>query len=267
MKSISKALFAVVLFALVLTFPWTNAFAAKISGNENPSGLWRAYRTRLAQKIVSGSFPYEKCFRAAAKKTGIPLSLLLAVARGESNFNPKAASNKDCHGVMQIQWPGTAGHLGIDKKSDLFDPCINIMAGAEYLKELLGRYNGDIHLALAAYNYGPGRIPQNAKPGAIPKGARWYSGYIHHHLRKILKNDSKGSPVLGRKNQLKILVFNRPFRAKAFLNHLEKNAPELSFDWFRLSPGRFQVSLTFADEKELARGLARLRALGLAVSG
>ena len=72
---------------------------------------------------------------------------------------------------MQILWPATAQELGIKRKSDLFNPCTNIRAGARYLKYLMDRYKGDYHLALAAYNYGPHRIKQGAAPFEIPKGA------------------------------------------------------------------------------------------------
>ena len=94
---------------------------------------------------------------------------------------------------MQILWPDTARHLGIYRLSQLYDPCTNIDAGARYLKELLGNYDDNLHLALAAYNYGPSRI---AKDGFnIPSGAEWYSGYIYRHLNYVLGDGSKQNTV------------------------------------------------------------------------
>lgn len=91
-------------------------------------------------------------FLVAALEYGLPESLLLAVARGESDCEARARSRANAHGVMQILWPDTAKHLGINRLSDLYEPCTNIDAGARYLKELLARYDGNVHLALAAYN-------------------------------------------------------------------------------------------------------------------
>ena len=81
----------------------------------------------------------------------------------------------------------TFKHLGIYRLNALYEPCTNIRAGARYLRELLDRYNSNLHLALAAYNYGPGRIRNQAGAGHIPQGAKWYSSYIYHHLKYILQ--------------------------------------------------------------------------------
>jgi soluble lytic murein transglycosylase-like protein len=122
---------------------------------------WENYTRHLSANEPAYRFPHATCFKAAALRYGLPETLLLAVARGESDFEPTARSRANAHGVMQILWPGTARHLGINRLSDLYDPCTNIDAGSRYLKELLGNYDGNVHLALAAYNYGPGRIPKN----------------------------------------------------------------------------------------------------------
>ena len=99
---------------------------------------------------------------------------------------------------MQILWPQTAKHLGIDQLEALYDPCTNILAGAKYLRELLDRYNGNLHLTLAAYNYGPGRIRKNSNSDSIPRGAQWYSSYIFHHLKHILRGASDSATASGR---------------------------------------------------------------------
>lgn len=92
-------------------------------------------------------------FKEAANRYGISESLLKAVAKTESNFNPNAVSSAGAQGVMQLM-PSTARNLGVE---DSFDARQNIMAGAKYLKSNLDKF-GDVSLALAAYNAGPGNV-------------------------------------------------------------------------------------------------------------
>jgi len=238
----------------------------------NIETLWHQYYKDDAANLPAISYPYDHCFRSAAKKYDLPLSLLLAVARGESNFNPRAKSNRNCHGLMQIQWPGTAKHLGIYRLNALYEPCTNIRAGAEYLRELLDRYNNNLHLALAAYNYGPGRIGNGAGGARIPRGAKWYSGYIYHHLKYILQEvttaetDTSGKPGKYRRQKRLVLVtFNQPYRANAYFQHLQKRAPSLNLDWYRIGLGRFQVVMLYSDDKTLESGRKKLKTLGVIV--
>ena len=162
------------------------AFGAVRNNTADLDALWKHYLATDARKTPTAPYPFGRCFRSAARKHDLPLTLLLALARGESNF----------HGVMQIQWPGTAKHLGIYRLAALYHPCTNINAGAKYLRELLDRYDQNLHLALAAYNYGPSRIDRARRSGNIPQGAKWYSGYIHHHLGKFLQGGTTVAPEL-----------------------------------------------------------------------
>ncbi len=158
------------------------AFAA--IQTEDANAAWRQYLENDTNLKSSYQFPHASCFRAAASAHDVPETLLLAVARGESDFQATARSRANAHGVMQILWPGTANDLGIHRLAELYDPCTNIDAGTRYLRELLTRYDGNVHLALAAYNYGPGRIAKNGY--GVPSGAVWYSGYIYRHLDYVL---------------------------------------------------------------------------------
>jgi soluble lytic murein transglycosylase-like protein len=99
--------------------------------------------------------------RAAASNALSP-NLLRAVIRRESAFQPCAISPAGALGLMQLM-PSTAAFLGVD---DPFDPAQNIAAGSRFLRQLLDRFDGDLSLALGAYNAGPTRVQA---AGAIPE--------------------------------------------------------------------------------------------------
>jgi hypothetical protein len=234
---------------------------AAAASSTNPDAAWKAYLKNDTGIAPSYRFPHATCFKAAAATHDVPETLLLAVARGESDFNPTARSKANAHGVMQILWPATANDLGIHRLSELYDPCTNIDAGARYLKGLIGRFDGNLHLALAAYNYGPGRIEANQFN--IPSGANWYSGYIYRHMGYVLgdRQAPTSAPAslyteLGRS----VLVrFSEPYRAAAFLEGLEQRSPTLQLDWFREGVGEFAVVLIYEDREQFQNS-ARLLA-------
>lgn len=229
----------------------------------DPSRAWRQYLDSETTIEPAYRFPHSTCFRAAALAHGLPETLLLAVARGESDFDATARSRANAHGIMQILWPNTARHLGIFRLSDLYDPCTNIDAGARYLKELLALYGGDLHLALAAYNYGPGRIGQDA--ASIPSGARWYSAYIYRHLDYVLGDRRPGHRPVSLYSELgrtTLLSFGEPYRAAAFVERLEARAPDVHLDWFRSDVGRFDVVLTYDGKEDYLASARRLTRAG-----
>ena len=88
---------------------------------------WRDYASERAHLDPAYRFPHASCFGSAALQHGLPETLLLAVARGESDFEATARSRANAHGVMQILWPDTARHLGIYRLSELYDPCTTSM--------------------------------------------------------------------------------------------------------------------------------------------
>ena len=97
----------------------------------------------------------------AAAKYELDPNLVAAVIWAESSGDPKAVSTKGAQGLMQLM-PKTARDMGV---SDVLDPSQNVDGGSRYLREMLDRHDGDLSLALAAYNAGPEAV---RKYGGIP---------------------------------------------------------------------------------------------------
>ena len=247
---------------------WVTMATAKTDPGIDVQALetrWQTYADSAGQTLPALEFPYAECFSRAASEHDLPETLLLAVARGESDFEPEARSKANAIGLMQILWPGTAKHLGLEQMSEVLDPCTNVDAGARYLKELQQRYHGDLHRTLAAYNYGPARIPVSG--GRLPEGAVWYSAYIMRHLDYVLNGSNKVPAGAVRKRysgqqRLFIIHFSRPYRAAAFVDRLQPGFGELRLDWFRRTDGGFDVVMLYASESERRRGAQLLSNLG-----
>jgi soluble lytic murein transglycosylase-like protein len=94
-------------------------------------------------------------FRAAAADTGLPLAMIVAVAKVESNLDANARSSAGAHGLLQVL-PSTAAELDLDP----YHVAENVLAGARYLRQLLDRFQST-ELALAAYNAGPTAVDRN----------------------------------------------------------------------------------------------------------
>lgn len=129
----------------------------------------RAYaqeaRLYAAAKASLPAFETPGTFDALIQKTAAQYDvdpvLVTAVVRHESSFNPHATSRVGAAGLMQLM-PATARELGV---TDAYDPVQNVDGGVRYLKRMLERYDGDVKLALAAYNAGPGNVDRY---GGVP---------------------------------------------------------------------------------------------------
>lgn len=113
--------------------------------------------------------------RAAEARYALPTGLLDALVWTESRYDPLAVSKAGAAGLGQLM-PGTARELGVANR---FDPMANLIGAAKYLRQMLDRF-GVVHLALAAYNAGPGAVE---RAGGIPR-----NGETPAYVRDVLRH-------------------------------------------------------------------------------
>ena len=111
----------------------------------------------------------------AANRHKVDPAMVMAIIMAESSYNPKAISKKGAKGLMQLM-PTTARSLGV---KDVFNPEHNINAGVRYFKKLLNQFDGDVELALAAYNAGSRKVREHR--GIPPFRATKY------YIKKVIK--------------------------------------------------------------------------------
>lgn len=115
-------------------------------------------RRQTLTAFGAGMKRYETSIRLAAVEQGLDPALLHAVIQVESGYNDRAVSAKGAKGLMQLM-PATARSLGV---ANIDNPSANLRGGARYLRELIGSFQGNLSLALAAYNAGEGAVRRNA---------------------------------------------------------------------------------------------------------
>src|SRR5580704_16859935 len=149
----------------------------------------RAARSAAAE-VSTSQQEIDAAIDQAASRHNVDPSLVRAVIKVESNFNPNAVSRTGAMGLMQLM-PQTARQLNV---SNPFDPEQNVDAGVRQLKQLMENYGGDVKLTLAAYNAGPGAVARSA---GVPHYAE-----TRQYVKRITQlyygeTDSTGDRVLG----------------------------------------------------------------------
>jgi soluble lytic murein transglycosylase-like protein len=121
---------------------------------------------------------YDQHLQEAARLYQLPVALLRAVTHIESDFDPNVVSEDGASGLMQLM-PSTALRMGLAEQ-EWFDPRLNILAGARFLRVLANRYKGDLVLTVASYNAGPGAVDRY---GGVPP-FRETRRYVHRVLER-----------------------------------------------------------------------------------
>jgi soluble lytic murein transglycosylase-like protein len=160
-----------------------NNYTFKIDEPSLPSASTNAV---VHKHFKTGAFenltlPFNSEVIIAANQTDVEPALIHAVIAVESRHNPRAQSKKGAFGLMQLM-PETSRRF---KVLDKYDPKQNILAGAQYLRELINLFNGDISLSLAAYNAGPAAVqkygrkipPYKETMEYVPKVMKYYKQY------------------------------------------------------------------------------------------
>ncbi|MBU0731135.1 MAG: lytic transglycosylase domain-containing protein [Proteobacteria bacterium] len=132
----------------------------------------------LAQfKADRYEYLYESYIRGAARMYEVDPLLIKAVIKAESNFNRLAISKKGAKGLMQLM-PDTAKDMNV---ANVFDPESNILGGTQYLRKMLTLFQGNITLALAAYNAGPERVKEHGRVPSFPETKQYIQTVLHNY--------------------------------------------------------------------------------------
>ena len=164
--------------------PWTGLVAILLSSLsqadiyrfKDSNGVWHFSDTRsdpryhlyIKTKGLSGKQylkKYDGIIQKAARQFGVEVTLIKAIIKAESSFDPNALSSSGAQGLMQLM-PDTADDMEV---GDPFDPEENILGGTRYLSLLLKRFNQDKKLAVAAYNVGPTTVENHDAVPPIPQ--------------------------------------------------------------------------------------------------
>jgi hypothetical protein len=133
----------------------------------------------LNPDVPNESIPFHGIIVQAAGRYEVDPHLIRAIILAESGYNPNAKSKKGARGLMQLM-PSTARALGVE---DIYDPEENIDGGVRYFRSLLDRFDGDVRLALAAYNAGSRHVRNY--DGIPPFKA------TQHYVKKVLRFHEK----------------------------------------------------------------------------
>ena len=154
---------------------------------------------KVQEIILKSIYPtkYSEYVEKYSQQNGLDKYLVYATIKAESNFNPDVTSASDARGLMQLMEETAVERSNIIENNsveayDLYDPETNIKLGTSYLSYLLNLYDGNVVLAITAYNAGLGNVEQWVKDGVIKSDGSDIENIPYketsNYVRKILKN-------------------------------------------------------------------------------
>lgn len=151
---------------VVLVDEYGHKIYVNTGDNPTPVGwMTRSFRARSSDGSAVPPADIERLVEQTASRFQVDPALIRAIIRVESDYDPKAISNKGAMGLMQLI-PETAHRFGV---VNAFDPKQNLEGGINYLKYLLHLFGGDLSLSLAAYNAGEHTVQLSGGIPAIPE--------------------------------------------------------------------------------------------------
>ena len=161
LQSLMIATFCVLLSGVSPVYRYVDAQGIVHFTDTPTHSYWSLYRKQGNQSTSVGKPSFASLIREYANRYRLDEALIKAVIKVESDYRPYIVSSKGAQGLMQLI-PETARSLNV---KDPFDPAENIRGGSLYLRLMLDRFDGDLELALAAYNAGPTAVQRY---GGIP---------------------------------------------------------------------------------------------------
>ena len=141
--------------------------------------LFSEYGAEADRRDLVRELPYGELIDDAAERFSVDSLLLASIMEAESGYNPYAMSPQGAMGLMQVM-PDTAGFYSIE---DLLEPRVNIEVGAKYFVRLLDQFDGDVALALASYNAGPGMVRRYGGLPPFPETRRYVDRVLTRYVR------------------------------------------------------------------------------------